>query len=667
VAIEASGKIHVAFGINRVLHDAPGTTYYFYPYVDGIGYWNEDMATFSNDIHALAPPGMGYNTELATDVTYVGWSQDLNGNGSLDFIDVLAYRELGLSTMPNICIDAGNRVFLVYSSTTETYDNGTYNYKKIWARGREAGTWGSFVHITDDIVHIFDESVYPVLSATTDNDYIHMIYQSDYEPGNAIDGDHSFVENNIIHAEIPKTDLVSATTYYLISTEEDPVAGGTTAGEGYYTYSEMATISATSNQHWDFDKWTEDDTLVTTDTAYTFEVLDNRSFTAHFIQTHGSVTTIADPPDGGTTGGDGVFPIDDSVTVTASTNPNWIFDYWMDSDTIASYDSIYKFKLTGDRTLTANFYDLLWEVTTIADPIQGGSTMGDGTYPNGDTVTVTAIPVSGWTFINWTEDGNVVSSDSMYTFEVLDDRDLVGHFNEIDKYSVTTSAYPSEGGQTEGDGSYEPGEEVTVSASSNPDWNFDSWRENGNIITTDTAYTFIIENDRTLVAHFYQDTCIITTAANPAGSGTTSGDGSFLAGDTVTVSAIANPAWEFENWTEGGTIVSVNYSYTFAATHSCELTANFDVLQAVDEVNSGDIYIYPVPSAGMIYIEIDNKASLNFNQVRVYDLHGRLVYSRLTERMKDITIDLGGHEPGIYLLELVEANGISIARRIILR
>ena len=198
----------MVFGINRVLHPEIGTSYFLFPYVDGIGYWNEDMPTFSNDLSALAPPQYGYPTsELFEDVNYIGWTQDVNGNGEIDFVDdILYYRELGVSTMPSIVVDDAGAIFVVWASTTETYDNFDFNFKKVWGRAYDNGAWGHFYHITEPVIHIFDESVYPTLALKTDAE-IHLIYQADGTPGLALDDDHDYQENRIIHAAIPKPDF----------------------------------------------------------------------------------------------------------------------------------------------------------------------------------------------------------------------------------------------------------------------------------------------------------------------------------------------------------------------------------------------------------------------------------------------------------------------------
>ena len=56
-----------------------------------------------------------------------------------------------------------------------------------------------------------------------------------------------------------------------------------------------------------------------------------------------------------------------------------------------------------------------YTVTTSSNPVAGGTTTGGGTYTSGASVTVTATANTGYTFSNWTENGNTVSSSSSYS------------------------------------------------------------------------------------------------------------------------------------------------------------------------------------------------------------------------------------------------------------
>lgn len=57
-------------------------------------------------------------------------------------------------------------------------------------------------------------------------------------------------------------------------------------------------------------------------------------------------------------------------------------------------------------------------LTTFPEPTQGGTTTGDGTYLIGEEATVSATPNEHWAFKNWELEGEIVSTDAEYTFEV---------------------------------------------------------------------------------------------------------------------------------------------------------------------------------------------------------------------------------------------------------
>jgi hypothetical protein len=209
IALDPSGQVHMVFGLSRVAHTEAGTTFSYWPYTDGIGYWKEDMGPFVTN-------PTNYYWTLHADLLFesgnlIGWVQDVDGDGEVSIFDLelMVYRPLGLSTWPTLHIDEFGRIFLIYSATTETFDDGTYYYKKLWARSSPDGgtTWGDFYHITDDIMHMFDECVFPVLAHQSDN-YIYFTYMADETPGLALDDDHPYQLNRIILGKLLKEDIV---------------------------------------------------------------------------------------------------------------------------------------------------------------------------------------------------------------------------------------------------------------------------------------------------------------------------------------------------------------------------------------------------------------------------------------------------------------------------
>ena len=146
-----------------------------------------------------------------------------------------------------------------------------------------------------------------------------------------------------------------------------------------------------------------------------------------------------------------------------------------------------------------------YEVTTKSEPDEGGTTTGGGTYGYNEEVTVTATANEGFTFLNWTKDGEVVGTETNYTFNVTSDITLVANFEVSGGptvYTITANASPSNGGTVTGAGQYESGEQCTLVADANEGYNFVKWTESGSQVSTNDHYTFTVTGNRSLVAVF---------------------------------------------------------------------------------------------------------------------------------------------------------------------
>jgi len=183
---DENGKMHITFGVNRAYADGGGS--YWFPWVDGLAYWNSDMEPWlGGDTSVLNPDSLYANGHL------IGWMQDINGNGELELVGLEGYPlyYLGPTSMPQIVYDESGILYVVYVSVTETYNNGVQDYRHIWTRASyDYGmTWTDPKDLTAGIFHIFDECVFPVISPTFDMGMPALIYQRDNEPGLHVRGD----------------------------------------------------------------------------------------------------------------------------------------------------------------------------------------------------------------------------------------------------------------------------------------------------------------------------------------------------------------------------------------------------------------------------------------------------------------------------------------------
>lgn len=219
-------------------------------------------------------------------------------------------------------------------------------------------------------------------------------------------------------------------------------------------------------------------------------------------------------------------------------------------------------------------------LSTMCDPASGGTASGDGSYESGVPATVTAVAAEGYSFVNWTENGVVVGTNTSETVTMDVSHALVAHFvSTVVQYSIAASAQPTNGGTVSGAGTFDAGAAATLTATASQGHVFGHWTENGNVVSTNVSYSFTVTAPRTLVASFdvvpAEQQWTVATASSPSAGGTTSGGGAFSNGASVTVSAAANPRYIFKRWLVGTTNVSSSANYTFTVSGNRSLTAKF--------------------------------------------------------------------------------------------
>ena len=100
--------------------------------------------------------------------------------------------------------------------------------------------------------------------------------------------------------------------------------------------------------------------------------------------------------------------------------------------------------MRGEPDAVADRHSDIWivecdlECLDVASPLSSGSTSGGGPYANGSQATVTAKANPGFAFLNWTENGNAVSTSAIYAFTVTSNRTLVANFVQVFTLTVQT-------------------------------------------------------------------------------------------------------------------------------------------------------------------------------------------------------------------------------------
>ena len=361
---------------------------------------------------------------------------------------------------------------------------------------------------------------------------------------------------------------------YGITAEANPTEGGTVTGAGEYNHFSTCTLTAMSNTGYHFVNWTLDGAVVATDAIYSFEVDGPASYVANFELNSYGITAEANPTEGGAVTGSGTYTHFSTCTLTATSNTGYHFVSWTLDGAVVTTEATYSFEVDGPADYVANFELNSYGITAEANPTEGGTVTGAGTYNHFSTCTLTATSNTGYHFVSWTLDGAVVTMDATYSFEVDGPADYVANF-ELNSYGITAEANPTEGGAVTGAGEYTHFSTCTLTATSNTGYHFVSWTLDGAVVTTDAIYSFEVDGPADYVANFELNSYGITATTIPVAGGSVVGTGTYLHFETCTLTAISNDGYQFLNWTNNGAVVSTAETYSFTVTEASDLVANF--------------------------------------------------------------------------------------------
>ena len=303
-----------------------------------------------------------------------------------------------------------------------------------------------------------------------------------------------------------------------------------------------------------------------------------------------------------------------------------LYDHEQNEELDLIADDIVTFTSDGYGSLAnpymLNFYSAPpgpHSITVSADPEVGGIVTGGGSYNHGATATLTAMANEDYRFVNWTKDGEVVSNRATFSFTVIEPGNYVANFelNIIHHWVPNSMSYESNmtltgiiqingqeqqnpmlevgvfcGEECRGSGTpayFEPmqryvvqiliygedGDQLTFRLY---DHEFNEELElypTHNVTFTTNGYGSLVNPYVLNFTEMATTLHTITATVNLEGSGTVMGTGTYSNGTTCTLTATSNDNYQFVNWTENGTMVSVSSTYAFEVTSDRSLVANF--------------------------------------------------------------------------------------------
>ena len=346
-----------------------------------------------------------------------------------------------------------------------------------------------------------------------------------------------------------------------------------------------------------------------------------------------SITVSANPTNGGGVTGAGTYDIGSSVTLTATANTGYTFANWTKNGVVVSTSATYSFNAsaTNSGAYVANFTLNSYTVSIAPNPIEGG-TVAFASKEGGEELTYDFE--DGWQ--GWTTfQGNTTSPNSWMhntAYPTSNNDFTTGYgYNNSNGFMLSES-YIS--GTSSGSGtavtpdnylvspqvrlggsiSFYAGarntsycaEKFSVMVSTTGNTNADSFTTVGTwtlslseVGYNSTPYTVDLSAYSGMgyiaIRHFdcYDQWFLavdnITIVEGTIDDGSASG--TFNYGTSCTVTATPNANYHFVNWTENGTSVSTEASYTFTVTSGRDLVANFSAQQPslVGDVNEDGV------------------------------------------------------------------------------
>lgn len=219
------------------------------------------------------------------------------------------------------------------------------------------------------------------------------------------------------------------------------------------------------------------------------------------------------------------------------------------------------------------------------------------TVNEGASITLTATANEGYVFVNWTLNGEEVSSNSTYTTTATADAEYTANFKESKEPNtpaeVTIKTESTIGGNATVNGMAEitvtAGSAVSLEAIPDEGYIFVEWRNGIDIVSTNAFFSTTAQSDKIYTAIFIEKSGTVTIEVKGSGGYAYVGNGTdrkleVEKGSTVSIraAAVEGSGRKFAYWSTGNTIASGKGTihtnknpYEFTATEDAAFFVNF--------------------------------------------------------------------------------------------
>ena len=335
-------------------------------------------------------------------------------------------------------------------------------------------------------------------------------------------------------------------TQYTISASANPSSGGTVTGAGTYYEETECTLTATPNTDYAFVSWTKNGSVVSTNATYTFTVSEDASYIANFNYVKEYTVAIKpQSPEYGTVAfdsknsrGEFVYDFEDGTsqgwTLLQGPNgdspDNWMHcvDYTTENLVGKGHNESNGFVLSEsyisdtDTGVTPDNYlvsprmwlsgSITFWATNLSDEY-GAEHFGVAVSTSGNTNANDFTTVEEWTLPS-ERTGVTRSLDDRVWYEYSVDLSgyqsygyiAIRHFDCNYQWLLCVDDITIEVDDGSATATYIHGTSCTVTATPYEGYTFVKWIENDEVVSTEATYTFIVTDNRNLVANFAEST-----------------------------------------------------------------------------------------------------------------------------------------------------------------
>ena len=308
-----------------------------------------------------------------------------------------------------------------------------------------------------------------------------------------------------------------------------PTTGGTVSpapppncGKEHYVAGSDVLLTAEPAEDYQFAAWSGD--VESSENAVEATIDSAKVVTATFTPDCFGLTTVVSPPGSGSLGIDpppdcagDMYTAGTQVRLTAGPAGGKVFSTW--SGDAAGSTNPLTVTLDTDLSIAANFVDWCHLLDVSINPTGTGSVdafpppncntvVGDTRYTLGTQVQLTARPIPGKRFDNWS--GHLISDENLVVVTLDTDLSIIANFVDW-CYLLDVSINPTGTGSVDafpppncnivaGDTRYTPGTQVQLTARPIPGKRFDNW--SGHLISDENPVVVTLDADKAVTANF---------------------------------------------------------------------------------------------------------------------------------------------------------------------